>query len=67
VQANFAKRRAAIEADARKFQAALDEARRREEQKQAEKMGGKLDTEGNFVDSDLKDVPERPAPQQPTH
>jgi hypothetical protein len=67
VQANFAKRRAAIEAEARKFQAALDDARHREEQKQAEKMGGKLDTEGNFVDSDLKDVPERPAPQQPTH
>jgi hypothetical protein len=62
---NFEKRRAAIEAEGRKFQEALDAARKREEQKQAEAMGGKLDAEGNFVDSDLKDVPQRPDPAPP--
>lgn len=60
VEANFAKRKAAIEAEARRFQKQLEDARHREEQKQAEKMGGSVDAQGNFVDSDLKDVPERP-------
>jgi hypothetical protein len=62
---NFEKRRAAIEEEGRKFQQALDDARKREEQKQAESMGGKLDAEGNFVDSDLKDVPQRPEQAPP--
>jgi hypothetical protein len=59
VTANFEKRRAAIEAEARKFQDDINAAKKREEQRQAEKLGGSIDNEGNFVDSDLKDVPER--------
>jgi hypothetical protein len=59
VEANYAKRKAAIEAEARRFQKQLDDARRREEQKQAEKMGGSIDSQGNFVDSDLKEVPKK--------
>ncbi|MBL8957511.1 MAG: hypothetical protein JNK82_42450 [Myxococcaceae bacterium] len=59
VTASYEKRREAIEAEARRFQNELDAAKKREEQRQAEKLGGGLDREGNFVDSDLKEVPER--------
>lgn len=59
VTANYEKRRESIEAEGRKFQAELDATRKREEQKQAEKLGGKLDRDGNFVDDDLGAVPQR--------
>jgi hypothetical protein len=59
VNANYEKRRAQIEAEARKFQEELDAAKRREAQRQAERLGGTVDKEGNFVDSDLKEVPQR--------
>lgn len=59
VTANYEKRREAIEAEARKFQEELVAAKKREEQRQAEKLGGAIDAEGNFVDSDLKEAPER--------
>lgn len=59
VTVNYEKRRAAIEAEGAKIQAELDAARKREAQKQAEKLGGSVDNEGNFVDGDLGDVPER--------
>jgi hypothetical protein len=47
-------REAEIEAEARKIQAELDAARRREALEQAKKMGGTLDAEGNFVDPEIK-------------
>lgn len=59
VTANYEKRREAIEAEARKFQAELDAARKREEQRQAKALGGSIDKEGNFVDTDLAEVPQR--------
>lgn len=59
VTASYEKRREAIEAEARRFQDDLDAAKRREEQRQAEQLGGKIDGEGHFVDSDLQEVPER--------
>ena len=62
VTANYEKRREAIEAEARKFQAELDAARKRQEQDQAARLGGKIDAEGNFVDQDLGEVPERKDP-----
>jgi len=65
VTANYEKRREAIEAEARKFQEELEAAKKRDEQRQAEKLGGSLDREGNFVDSDLKDVPERQEQKPP--
>ncbi len=59
VTARYEQRREAIEAEARKFQDELNAAKKREEQRQAEKLGGSIDKQGNFVDSDLKEVPER--------
>lgn len=46
-------REEAIEAQARKIQAELDAARRREAQERARKMGGAIDAQGNFVDEEL--------------
>ncbi len=48
------KRNAQIEEDARRFQAQLDAAKRRQEEREAKKLGGRVDAEGNFVDDDLK-------------
>jgi hypothetical protein len=62
VEVNFEKRRAGIEAEARKFQAQLEAAKRKDAEAQAARMGGSLDAEGNFVDADLKVVPVRPDP-----
>lgn len=59
VTANYEKRREAIEAEGRKFQAELDAARKRQEQQAAERLGGKIDKEGNFVDDDLSEMPQR--------
>lgn len=46
-------REEAIEAQARKIQAELDAARRREAEERAKSMGGALDAQGNFVDEEL--------------
>ncbi len=51
------KRRAQIEEDARRFQAELDAAKRREAERDAKKLGGRVDGEGNFVDDDLRSPP----------
>jgi hypothetical protein len=56
-EANFEKRRASIDAEALKFQRTLDEARLREARKQAERLGGTVDAQGNFVDADLQEAP----------
>jgi hypothetical protein len=53
-EANREKRDQQIEEDARRYQAQLDAAKRREEERAAKKLGGKLDSEGNFVDEDLR-------------
>ena len=53
VARRFKQREAEIEAEARKMQAELDAARLREERLQAKKLGGTVDTQGNFVDDDL--------------
>ena len=57
IEINFEKRRAKIEAEAVKMQAELVEARQREANRQAKKLGGAVDDEGNFVDDDLKAEP----------
>lgn len=46
-------REAEIEERARQIQAELDAVRRREAEERARRMGGKVDAEGNFVDTDL--------------
>lgn len=53
----FKEREAAIEAEGRAMQAELDAARLREAQVQAKKLGGSLDGQGNFVDSELAAEP----------
>lgn len=53
VEAEFQKQQASFEEQGRKIQAEIDAARRREAERNAKKMGGKLDAEGNFVDEDL--------------
>lgn len=53
-----AERNAAIEAEARRMQEALNRARRREEEKRARQLGGALDKEGNYVDPDLEEEEE---------
>ncbi|MBI3183404.1 MAG: hypothetical protein HYZ28_14800 [Myxococcales bacterium] len=55
VEERFKERQLKIEEEARRMQAELDAARRREELLQAKKLGGTLDAEGNFVDSDLRE------------
>ena len=57
IEVNFEKRRAAIEAEAAKIQAAVNEARNREANRQAKKAGGTIDEEGNFEDDELKAEP----------
>lgn len=57
IDANFEKRRAQIEAEAAKIQAELNEARTREANREAKKLGGTVDAEGNFADDDLKAEP----------
>ncbi|MHB8877460.1 MAG: hypothetical protein ACYC8T_27525 [Myxococcaceae bacterium] len=53
VARRFKQREEAIEAEARVMQAELDAARLLEEKAQAKKLGGTLDSQGNFVDNDL--------------
>ncbi len=48
-------RQAKIEEEARRIQAELDAARRREALMQAKKLGGTLDEEGNFVDPEIRE------------
>jgi hypothetical protein len=62
IEVNFEKRRAQIEAEAAKMQAAVNEARQREANRQAKKLGGSVDEEGNFEDDDLK---AEPPPRKP--
>lgn len=57
IDANFEKRRAQIEADAAKIQSELNAARTREANREAKKLGGTVDAEGNFADDDLKAEP----------
>ncbi len=57
IEVNFEKRRAKIEAEAVKMQAELMAARQSEANRQAKKLGGAVDDEGNFVDDDLKAEP----------
>ncbi|MBS1151287.1 MAG: hypothetical protein H6Q89_2985 [Myxococcaceae bacterium] len=62
IEVNFEKRRAQIEAEAAKIQAAVNEARAREANRQAKKIGGTIDEEGNFEDDELK---AEPPPRKP--
>lgn len=62
IEANFEKRRAQIEAEAAKIQAVVNEARTREANREAKKLGGSVDEEGNFADDDLK---AEPPPRKP--
>jgi hypothetical protein len=57
IEVNFEKRRAQIEAEAAKIQAAVNEARQREANAQAKKLGGTVDEDGNFADDELKAEP----------
>ncbi len=57
IEKNFEKRRATIEAEAAKIQAAVTAAKQREANRQAKKLGGTVDEEGNFADDDLKAEP----------
>ena len=54
---NFEKRRAQIEAEAAKIQAVVNEARAREANAAAKKIGGTVEEEGNFADDELKAEP----------
>jgi hypothetical protein len=58
VEAGFEKRRAQIEAEAARMQKELDAAKQREATRQAKKLGGTVDGEGNFADDDLKAEPD---------
>lgn len=58
IEAGFEKRRAQIEAEAAKIQAELNAAKQREANRQAKKLGGSVDEEGNFADDDLKAEPD---------
>ena len=62
IEQNFEKRRAQIEAEAAKIQAGVNEARQREANRQAKKLGGSVDDDGNFADDDLK---AEPPPRKP--
>lgn len=62
IEVNFEKRRAQIEAEAAKIQAVVNEARTREANRQAKKLGGTVDEDGNFADDDLK---AEPPPRKP--
>ena len=62
IEVNFEKRRAQIEAEAAKIQAAVNEARAREANREAKKLGGSVDEDGNFADDDLK---AEPPPRKP--
>ncbi len=62
IEAGFEKRRAAIEAEGARMKAELDAARAREANRQAKKLGGSVDEEGNFVDDELK---AEPPPRKP--
>lgn len=62
IELNFEKRRAQIEAEAAKIQAVVNEARQREANRQAKKLGGSVDEDGNFADDDLK---AEPPPRKP--
>lgn len=58
IEVGFEKRRAQIEAEAAKIQKELDAAKQREANRQAKKLGGSVDDEGNFADDDLKAEPD---------
>ncbi len=62
IEVNFEKRRAQIEAEAAKIQAEVNAARTREANRQAKKLGGSVDDDGNFADDDLK---AEPPPRKP--
>ncbi|GEM_PF-3016301 len=57
IDKNFEKRRVKIEAEAAKIQAGVTAAKQREANRQAKKLGGSVDDEGNFADDDLKAEP----------
>ncbi len=62
IEVNFEKRRAQIELEAAKIQAVVNEARAKEANRQAKKLGGTVDEEGNFADDELK---AEPPPRKP--
>ena len=62
IEVNFEKRRAQIELEAAKIQAVVNEARQAEANRQAKKLGGSVDEEGNFADDELK---AEPPPRKP--
>ena len=48
----------ALKAALASMQAELDAAKKREANKQAKKLGGSVDDDGNFADDDLKAAPD---------